>query len=95
MMAAVWETHCGVMCAGLNWERFLCLSHAQVKTHMTEYCKGKAYLCSLLFKLTILMAEVKIFWYFPGLSFLYWRQTAVPDVGEICEEPQTHTVRVS
>lgn len=29
MMAAVWEAHFGVMCTGLNWERFLCLSHAQ------------------------------------------------------------------
>lgn len=30
MMAAVWEAHFGVMCTGVNWERFLCLSHAQV-----------------------------------------------------------------
>ncbi|XP_062580052.1 fanconi-associated nuclease 1-like [Saccostrea cucullata] len=29
MMGSVWENHFGVMCTGLNWERFLCLSHAQ------------------------------------------------------------------
>lgn len=29
-MAMVWEAHFGVMCTGVNWERFLCLSHAQV-----------------------------------------------------------------
>ncbi|XP_061172918.1 fanconi-associated nuclease 1-like [Saccostrea echinata] len=29
MMTSVWENHFGVMCTGLNWERFLCLGHAQ------------------------------------------------------------------
>ncbi|XP_056021881.1 fanconi-associated nuclease 1-like isoform X2 [Ostrea edulis] len=67
MMTAVWEAHCGVMCAGLNWERFSCLSHAQVKTPMADN------------------------W----LSFLYWRQKTVPDPGAVCEESQTHAVRVS
>ena len=43
MMAAVWEAHFGEMCTGVNWERFLGLSHAQVRSNPFLTCRKSFY----------------------------------------------------
>ena len=49
MMAAVWEAHFGEMCTGVNWERFLCLSHAQVMSNPFLTCRNAFYFESRIY----------------------------------------------